>query len=188
MNRNIDEPIKKLTLKTNKFLLVSLLTTITLVFGFLSTNINISNAINDLPINGIRCEAMESSYFHIHVHLSIFIDEQNHTVPALIGITNNCLYWLHTHDNTGIIHIESPQKKDFILGDLFDIWNKKFDNNHIFNYTVNDNNPLSIYINGTKTPTVNNYRDIVLHSHDVISIVYGEPPIQIPETYKFGSL
>ncbi len=188
MKRNLDKNNKKLNRKSNKFIIVSLLTTITLVFGFLSINIKTSNAITDLPINGIRCEAMESSNFHIHVHLSIFINGQNYRVPALIGITNNCLYWLHTHDNTGIIHIESPQKKDFNLGDLFDIWNKKFDNDHLFNYIVNDNNPLSIYINGTETPTETNYRDIVLHAHDVISIIYGEPPMQIPETYTFGSL
>ena len=35
------------------------------------------------------------------------------TVPADIGIPQsaNCLYWVHTHDNSGIIHIESPVKR-----------------------------------------------------------------------------
>ncbi len=188
MKRNLDENHKKLDRKINKFIIISLLTTTILISGFYSINIKTSYAISGLPINGIRCEAMESFGFHIHVYLSIFINGHNYKVPALIGITNNCLYWLHTHDDTGIIHIESPQMRDFNLGDLFNIWNKNFDNNHLFNYVANDDNALSIYINGTKVPADTNYRDIVLHAHDVISIVYGETPMQIPTTYDFGDL
>jgi hypothetical protein len=57
---------------------------------------------------------MEPSVFHIHSHLIILINGHYYAVPALIGITNNCFYWLHTHDGTGIIHIESPVKENLI--------------------------------------------------------------------------
>ena len=137
------------------------------------------------PIDGIECGAMEQLDFHIHAHLDIFINGQHSTVPALIGITDKCFYWLHTHDESGVIHLESPVKRDFTLGHLFDIWNKKFNNTQIFDNVVSNNGELNVYVNGTKVPEGTIYRDIVLHAHDVISIVYGKPPNAIPSQYEF---
>jgi hypothetical protein len=157
---------------------------------FAVTNIKFSSYANAAPpIDGIRCEAMEHSIFHIHSYLSIFINDHNYAVPALIGITNNCFYWLHTHDTTGIIHIELPIKREFNLGELFDIWNKKFDNSHLFDIVVGDTkNTLNVYVNGIKVSNGTNYRDIVFHAHDVITIVYGKPSNAIPTKYDFDSI
>lgn len=30
-------------------------------------------------------------------------------------------YWLHTHDESGVIHIESPLRRAFTLGNVFDL-------------------------------------------------------------------
>lgn len=38
---------------------------------------------------------------------------------------------IHTHDDTGIIHIESPVKRDFTLADFFAVWNKPFSKDQI---------------------------------------------------------
>ena len=64
-------------------------------------------------------------WISLDAKLAIFINGKNHTVPALIGITNYCFYWLHTHDQSGIIHIESPIHRAFTLGNFFDIWKQK---------------------------------------------------------------
>jgi uncharacterized C2H2 Zn-finger protein len=136
-------------------------------------------------IDGIACNSMEQSVFHIHAHMDIFINGVYFIVPSQIGIPGNCFYWLHTHDNSGIIHIEAPMHRDFTLGQFFDIWNKKINNNQIFNYVANANNPLNVHVNGTKVPDGTNYRDIKLNAHDEIAIVYGTPPSIIPASYKF---
>ena len=53
---------------------------------------------------------MEHFSLHIHAHLDIFINGNPYAVPSEIGIIpNQCIYWMHTHDDSGIIHIESPQ-------------------------------------------------------------------------------
>ena len=106
---------------------------------------------------------MEHFALHIHTHLDIFINGKQLNVPSQIGIKphERCLYWMHTHDDSGIIHIESPEKRDFTLGQFFDIWNEKFNNTQILNNTVNGNNALSVYVNGHKV-TGMNYRDIKL--------------------------
>lgn len=106
-----------------------------------------SKANASSPIDGIQCNSAEQSIFHIHSHLSIFINGQNYTIPSLIGITNSCFYWMHTHDKTGIIHIEVPVNKNFSLGQFFDMWKTKFNNNQIFNNTVNNTHQLMVYVN-----------------------------------------
>jgi hypothetical protein len=139
-------------------------------------------------IDGIQCNSMEQAAFHVHSHLDIIINGAYSLVPSQIGIPGNCLYWLHTHDESGKIHIEAPMYRDFTLGQLFDIWNKKLNNNQIFNYVADSNNPLKVYVNGTKVPDGTNYRDIKLNNgssaHNEIAIVYGTPPSVIPKSYQ----
>jgi len=175
--------------KINKIIMISVIAAIAIIIGFSVTSIKFSsnaNAVN--PIDGIICEPMEGSVFHIHAKLDIFINGQNFTLPALIGITDNCFYWMHTHDESGIIHIEAPIQKTFTLGQFFDIWKQKLSNHQILNYTADNNHLLNVYINGTKVPTGTNFRDIDMHAHDVITIVYGKVPNNIPSKADFSSV
>jgi hypothetical protein len=109
-------------------------------------------------------------------------------IPPQIGIIpDKCIYWLHTHDNSGIIHIESPIKRDFTLGQFFDLWKAKLNNPEMFDNIFNKsaNNMPQIYINGNKLPNGTNYRDVKLHAHDEIALIYGTPPANITSKYDF---
>lgn len=93
---------------------------------------------NGQQIDGITCQASEQVLFHIHAHLTIFIDDVPRQVPAGIGIAPpygveqtasgafiaraTCFMWLHTHSADGIIHTESPTQRMYTLGDFFDLW------------------------------------------------------------------
>lgn len=139
-------------------------------------------------IDGIECNTTEHAVFHIHAHLDILIDGKPISVPSQIGINTDagCLYWLHTHDDNGVIHIESPLEREFTLGNFFDIWGQSFNNTHLFNEEVT-NNTLSVYVNGNKVPTDMDYRSINLNAHDEIAIVYGVMPFdKIPSNYEFA--
>ena len=136
-------------------------------------------------IDGIGCNSMEQFAFHVHSHLDIIINGVYFLVPSQTGIPGNCFYWLHTHDESGIIHIEAPMLRNFTLGQFFDIWGKKLSNDQIFNYVAGVNNPLNVYVNGTKVPDGTNYRDIKLNAHDEIAIVYGSQPSTVPTSYTF---
>jgi hypothetical protein len=48
-------------------------------------------------------------------------------VPADIGIdeTRRCLYWLHTHADRGVMHVEAPVEKTFTLADFFAVWGQE---------------------------------------------------------------
>jgi hypothetical protein len=128
-------------------------------------------------IDGIPCETQEYTTFHIHAHLDVFVNGQHITVPQYIGIMDNsCLYWLHTHDNTGIMHIESPQQTDFSLTQFLDIWKKTSTG------APPDGEPI-IFVNGQEVST--NLANTKLHAHDEIAIVYGTTPPNIPYFYQF---
>jgi hypothetical protein len=88
-------------------------------------------------VDGISCQTSEQTLFHIHAHLTVFVNGSPRQVPAGIGIPGaraqntpagpfidggTCLYWLHTHSGDGVIHIESPVKRTYTLGEFFDEW------------------------------------------------------------------
>src|SRR6476469_7063716 len=141
MDKKYDNLLNKIIVnkKINKifnFTITAIISIVLLSFTSVIKNnsLNALSTTTTTPIDGIRCESLEGSVFHIHAKLNIFINGQNYTLPALIGITDDCLYWMHTHDETGIIHIESPIQKTFTLGQFFDIWKQKISNNQILNY------------------------------------------------------
>ena len=137
-------------------------------------------------IGGIQCNTMEQLQFHIHAHLDIFVNGHLIYVPPQIGIVDDkCIYWLHTHDSTGIIHIESPLKRDFTLGQFFDVWKSKLNNSSSFNEILGGKVVPIVYVNGKKVPSTVNYKDVKLNAHDEIAVIYGTPPKSIPSKYSF---
>jgi hypothetical protein len=90
------------------------------------------------PVDGITADDAEQLAFHIHAHLQIYVDGRLRAVPAGIGVVPPLqvertaegpfvsggagIYWLHTHDGSGVVHIESPVVRTFTLGELFDLW------------------------------------------------------------------
>ncbi len=69
---------------------------------------------------------------HIHPHLAITIDGAAKIIPANIGLAS-CERALHTHDDTGIIHVEAQDKREYTLGDFFSVWGEQI---KITNYTL----------------------------------------------------
>jgi hypothetical protein len=74
----------------------------------------------------VGCNVNEIFTEHIHAHLAIEHNGKAVTVPANIGFVSAayaviCIYWLHTHDDSGTIHIEAPGG-NFTLADFFAVW------------------------------------------------------------------
>jgi len=137
---------------------------------------NFTNLDNNLTTvkKEIECNSKEHFDLHIHTKLVIMIDSQLYPIPANIGIVpEKCIYWLHTHDNSGIIHIESPIKINFTLGQFLHIW-KLFDNSDIV-HDIADNkikgNISSILVNNNNnsiTSDVRDYSNLILKDQNKI--------------------
>ena len=129
-----------------------------------------------LPIDGIRCDPQEGVVEHIHANLQLYDRGRAVVVPANVGIpqSGTCLYWLHTHSADGFIHIESPVKRAFDLGEFFDIWGPDLSWTKAASLAAPHGGRLAIWVDGTawhgKDP-----RAIVLHDHQTIVIQNGPP-------------
>ena len=128
-----------------------------------------------LPIDGIGCQSMEGAVLHIHQHLQLFDRGKPVKVPAFIGIPagGNCLYWLHTHTADGLIHIESPVKRSFTLGQFFDIWGTELSQYAAFTVRANKGRKLVVRVDGH--PYTGDPRKITLHNQQEILIENGPP-------------
>ena len=69
-----------------------------------------------------QCVDHDNLGTHIHVTLATVFNGQPSTLPAGIGIAPNCMSPTHTHDDTSLIHIESPGNRVHTVGDFFDVW------------------------------------------------------------------
>jgi len=141
---------------------------------------------NYLPVDGIYCDQQEQLAFHIHAHLSMFIDGQPVQLPQGVGIAsdNSCLYWLHTHDTSGVIHIEAPVNRTFTLGNFFDEWANQFSS---LNYPSQlDLSGWTAYVNG-KLYT-GDFHKIPLGAHTLITLAYNSPNVKPETTYNWNGL
>jgi hypothetical protein len=144
-------------------------------------------------VDGISCDTSEQTLFHIHAHLTIFVNGVAKQVPAAIGIpgavaeqtsagpfigSGNCFYWLHTHAADGIVHIESPVQRTYTLGEFFDEWGQPLGTDQvgparghvtvIYNGRVFEGNP----------------RNVPLTAHAQIQLEVGTPLIA-PESISW---
>jgi len=136
------------------------------------------------PVLGVPCTDPNDA-FHIHSHLSIFMNGQALAIPANVGIvqftpTTDCHYYVHTHDHSGKIHMEAAAPTTFTLGNLFAIWGMPLTTTNVAGIT---NLPLTaVYIteNGTVTQFTGDPTTIPMTSHRHIAIVLGTPITQVP--------
>lgn len=138
-------------------------------------------------VDGVNCDPVEASVFHIHAHLDMVVDSKFVTIPAGIGIKpNECLYWLHTHTSDGIIHIESPEQRIFTLGQFIKVWDNTPGISTTFGKLTHDDTNLKIFVNGKEV--TDSFDKISLSAHDEIVIISGSVPPSFPSSYEFGGL
>ncbi len=122
--------------------------------------------------------------YHVHQHLDIFIDGKKEQVPAFVGIDDGAfLTQLHTHDASGIVHVEAGKAFPYSLGQFFGVWGLRLSKTCIGAYCATTAKPLKVYLNGK--PYTGDPNNLVLKNHEEIAIVYGKPPKKIPTTYDW---
>ena len=135
-------------------------------------------------VDGIQCAPIEQLAYHIHAHLQVYVNGQPESLPGAIGLLSpvaeqtaegpfygaqQCYYWLHTHASDGVIHIESPTRRIYTLGDFFSEWRQPLSSQHVAGAT----GPVTAFINGkrwTSSPT-----NLPLLPHAVIQLDVGSP-------------
>ncbi|MDE2281428.1 MAG: hypothetical protein KGJ92_01485 [Actinomycetales bacterium] len=143
------------------------------------------------PVDGITCRTIgqEKVTYHVHVLVAVYVNGRRERLPAGIGITSpsvitgsgpstfvdvglhDCLYWLHTHANDGVIHVEAPAKGHFTLGQFFDVWGQPLTSDRV-GPTVGH---VVVFENGVRY--ARSPRAVPLLAGDVIQIDVGSPTV-----------
>jgi hypothetical protein len=147
-------------------------------------------------IDGVSSNQIEQLAYHIHAHLAIYVNGAQKTVPYGIGIeqpwstqadgssefvnSGAAFYYLHTHDDTGVIHIESPTQTLYTLGQFFAEWNQPVSSTQIGSYK----GAVTVFVNGAKY--TGDPASIQLKSHDVIQLDLGKVVGYQPYSFASG--
>jgi len=139
---------------------------------------------------GLPALRREGTTLHMHQHLDLFIHGHPVPVPAEIGVNRveGFIAPIHTHDGSGMIHIESSVVSRYTLGQFFDIWGLRLTSTCLGGYCNAGDELLRVYVNGA--PVTSSPRDIGLEDSQEIVITYGtakELPMPIPSTFKAPS-
>jgi len=147
-----------------------------------STNTQNTNQLAP-PVDNIECNRAEQLAFHIHAHISIYMNGQNVPLPANVGIIGNtCYYWLHTHNTDGIIHMEAPQFVKLRLGTFLKMWRDQFSRLQYQNQ-LSSTTGWTAYIQGK--PYNGDFNKIELKGHELITLVYNSPNVKPDTVYSW---
>mgnify|MGYP001476269683 CR=1 FL=1 len=163
---------------------------------------------SDMPAGGqgqsvdsIPCNAtMSENAYHVHAWLGILDNGRQIAVPDGIGMYRlgpevngienyaQCFYYIHTHDATGMIHVESPISASlfsaqYTLGDMLDIWGVNVDASSLGPY-YGDMRAFIASAPGESYATnyieyVGDVHSLLLSSHEAIWLEIG-PQYELP--------
>jgi hypothetical protein len=157
-------------------------------------------------VGGIPCRAtMFINSYHVHVFLGIINRGKQVALPYAIGMfdpgpaqsgfvdTAGCYYFLHTHDSSGIVHIEAPQNQPltdsiYTLSRLFKVWGLQLSPTgvgplHGEVHAFVGNVPLKQTVVSAYREFKGDPNDIKLKSHEVIWLEIGKkyfPAAKLP--------
>jgi hypothetical protein len=163
-------------------------------------------------IDGMPCATTMPNTYHVHAFVGIIINGRQLALPDGTGMDNpggdgtysgipnwteyaTCYYYMHTHDASGVVHIESPQSVPltstiYNLGNYFDVWGRPLSSTQIGPYTGTvvayvANVPLRTaqIVTSDYTQYTGDPRTIALYSHTTIWLETGPtyvPPSKLP--------
>ena len=130
---------------------------------------------------------MEGTAVHIHQHLDLYVDGRKVLVPAGIGIDPAVGYApLHTHDPSGVIHVESPTVRTYTLGEFFAVWGVRITPSCLGGYCAGGGRQLRLFVDGRADR--GDPATLALAPHQELVVAFGtaaQLPSPIPSTYQF---
>jgi hypothetical protein len=125
---------------------------------------------------GLQVLGQEQLEVHYHAHVDVIVDGDHVTVPAGIGFVIDQgratgITTLHTHDASGIIHIESASNDAYTLGQVFTEWGVALGAAQLGGLPVDATHVLQTYVDGHRFR--GDPATIRLRPHLEIALWYG---------------
>jgi hypothetical protein len=119
---------------------------------------------NAVPLPDYLSHCVLGGLYHSHPNLTVTINGANVPVP-LNTFDASCQQPIHTHNEPGVLHIETDQNRDYTLGDWFLLWGHYannanyaiFNSNQIFTNKVDANHHITMTVNGVSDTSFQNH-------------------------------
>jgi hypothetical protein len=131
-------------------------------------------------LDAIGVPARAGTALHTHQHLDVFVNGKGVIVPAGIGIGDGLISPLHTHDASGVIHVESTTVRSYSLAEFFAVWGVRLTKTCLGEEC--GEGKLHFFVDGKPATDPNR---IVLTHHQEIAVAFGQPPERVPSSYRF---
>ncbi len=149
-----------------------------------------AHAVLYIRAAGLPALSAEALKVHFHAHLDVLVDGRAVPVPAFLGVDLDArkISPLHTHDSSGIVHVEAPRPMTITLGQVFTEWDVRLDEHCVGSLCEGSGKSLRLYVGGRLRP--GDPRTLVLARHQEIALVYGDAAVQppVPSSYAFPSV
>lgn len=119
------------------------------------------------------CVSHETSQNHQHAEFFLYQDSTQIEIPGGIGLTPTCMHPVHTHDNSGTIHMEYPRSARFTLGDFFAMQGIVFSDTQVGPAKTSDGYRFTLDSNGKVRKTW--YAGTPLRDGDTITLRIASP-------------
>ncbi|HEY6117050.1 MAG TPA: hypothetical protein VI172_13945 [Candidatus Dormibacteraeota bacterium] len=147
-------------------------------------------------VDSVPCLRDDLAVNHFHVHIAIYADGKQVTVPAGLGVgrpwgenppgfiaTGGCFAWIHTHDTTGVVHVFTQIGKSYTLGQVFSVWGQPLTSSGALGFS----GQVVVLVNGG--PVEGDPRSVPLKNLENIVLELGKPPKTAPAAlYDFGTI
>ena len=156
---------------------------------------------NGQTIDGLTCNpTMDDDNFHVHSFLGVLVNGNWVAIPYGVGMdqpgapvsgfvnTAHCFYDIHTHDQSGYIHQESPSTASlsssiYTLGNVLDVWGQSLTGNSFAGWSgivrvFYGKVPLRTLEVTSYTEDTSDPHTLALYSHEAIWIEVGPPYVE----------
>ena len=127
-------------------------------------------------VDGVGCAQSETC--HTHALLTVYRNGVRLALPDSIGRGTGCNYEMHTHDGSGVLHIETDVPRTFTLGQFLSLWGQGIGAGSVLGMP----GPAQYYVisNETITPVTTDPAALPLTAHTEIVVILGTPPAALP--------
>lgn len=117
--------------------------------------------------------------YHRHALVRVYADGLLVPLPQYLGLDlkRDVLTGLHTHDSSGVLHMEADKPFRATIGDMFTLWGVAFGPDHIGALRNGDGRTLRVYVNGTR---IEDPAAHVIAKDDVIVIAFDDGRQDVP--------
>lgn len=139
---------------------------------------NLRARLEKIGLAALKQEGKATDY---HFNVTVTVNGSTVVLPSNIGIAGvevsggrmetGFVSAIHTHDESGLVHIHSPTVENFTLGQFFDVWGVSFTAERLGGFCAVDGKTVTVKAGGVDIK--GDPRDVLIDDGREIVVAYG---------------